>query len=120
MSSLTSFPHQLLLKVDSSKHPIFSRFFLSHHLNLPLDSVVNFKKRNKISLTVLSGPHVHKKSREQFHISHFTSLFCINFNNVEQYHNFLAHKQLLLDITSNQGYTLCFTYSKNEIISLNS
>jgi hypothetical protein len=35
---------------------------------LRVKSVVHLRKRNKPLITLLSGPHVHKKSREQYKI----------------------------------------------------
>jgi len=61
-----------ILKIESSyKNPISKSSILhlgqEHNLQISSrSSFVNLKRRKKLSLTVLSGPHVHKKSREQF------------------------------------------------------
>jgi hypothetical protein len=48
------------------------------NLNLNIQSFIYFKKKKKLLLTILSGPHVHKKSREQYKIDHFGAYFKIN------------------------------------------
>lgn len=37
-----------------------------------------FKKKNKILLTTLTSPHVHKKSREQYKIDYYRIYFVFN------------------------------------------
>lgn len=39
--------------------------------------VVFLKKKRQLSLTVISGPHVHKKSRDQYKIDRYSGFFCI-------------------------------------------
>lgn len=36
---------------------------------------VFLKKRQQLSLTLISGPHVHKKSRDQYKIDHYSGFF---------------------------------------------
>lgn len=48
------------------------------NLNLNIQSFIYFKKKKKLLLTILSGPHVHKKSREQYKIDHFGAYFKIH------------------------------------------
>ncbi len=36
---------------------------------------VFLKKRQQLSITLISGPHVHKKSRDQYKIDHYSGFF---------------------------------------------
>lgn len=108
------------LKFESSKLPIRKNAVINlvHQYNLHPSAVVNLRKRNKFSLTVLSSPHVHKKAREQFCISHFCSFFCFDLSNVLQYHNFLSLKPYLIKTFVNNGFQISFHYTKKEKIAL--
>jgi len=48
---------------------------IAREINPSMRSIVHLRKRNKPSITLLSGPHVHKKSRDQYSIADHRSLF---------------------------------------------
>lgn len=49
----------------------------SYDLNLNIGSLTHLKKKSKQRVTILSGPHVHKKSRQQFRIDLYSAFFVI-------------------------------------------
>jgi hypothetical protein len=48
-----------------------SKFFFFNNGAAHIQSFTYFKKKKKLLLTLISGPHVHKKSREQYKIDHY-------------------------------------------------
>lgn len=48
---------------------------IAQEINLSIRSIVHLRKRNKPLITLLSGPHVHKKSRDQYKIEKRSILF---------------------------------------------
>jgi ribosomal protein S10 len=115
---------KVILKLESSyKNPISKNIILhlGHENNLNISSrssFVNLKRRKKLSLTVLSGPHVHKKSREQFEIGHYASFFQINILNDTHYKDLSIFKKRLDEKAIKDGFEISFSHQKNEKIVL--
>lgn len=76
----------------------------------------SLKKKNKILLTILSSPHVHKKSREQYKIDHYRTFVLLRTKNIEQYKKFLQFKMKLYKFHLNQGLQITLSYSKSGFI----
>lgn len=113
-----------ILKIESSyKNPISksSILHLGQEQNLQItsrSSFVNLKRRKKLSLTVLSGPHVHKKSREQFEIGHYASFFQILVTNENHYKDLSIFKKKLDEKAIKDGFDVSFSHQTNEKILL--
>ncbi len=71
-----------------------------------------FKKKNKILLTTLTSPHVHKKSREQYKIDYYRIYFVFNIKTWQDYKKFLQLKLKLYQYYLDQGLSITFTYNK--------
>ena len=72
-------------------------------------------------MTVISGPHVHKKSRKQYTIFSYTSILPINISSHLSFHNFLLFKQDLLNHSismNNDAFLFSFKYDYLESITL--
>jgi hypothetical protein len=92
----------------------------TNNLN-PLQEVYNLglnfkyftlKKKNKIMLTTLTSPHVHKKSREQYKIDYYKSYLFFHINNIYDYKKFLQFKIRLYQFKFEQGLHITLTYFK--------
>lgn len=70
------------------------------------------KKRNKILLTVLSSPHVHKKAREQYKIDYYRTFILFNLKNINDYKKFLQFKIKLYEFHLKEGLQITLSYSK--------
>jgi ribosomal protein S10 len=82
--------------------------------NLRLDiKCVSLKRKNKILLTTLTSPHVHKKSREQYKINYYKTYLLCNIENLKDYKKFLKFKNLLYELQIEQGLHIYFTFFKN-------
>lgn len=81
-------------------------------------SSVHLKKKGKMSLTVISGPHVHKKSREQLALTNYSTFHQINIQDISDFKNFLVFKQSLSDKFINNGFQISYSYSINETICI--
>lgn len=84
----------------------------AYNLNLNLNCFT-LKKKNKILLTTLTSPHVHKKSREQYKINCYTMCIILNLKHVQDYKNFLKFKIKLYDLYLEQGLQITLTYLKH-------
>lgn len=120
-----SFDRAILRLESSYKNPISKNLVLhlGHENNLNISSkssFVNLKRRKKLSLTVLSGPHVHKKSREQFEIGHYASFFQINLLSDTHYKHLAIFKKKLDEKAIQDGFQVSFSYEKNEKLVLDS
>lgn len=71
------------------------------------------KKKNKILLTLLSSPHVHKKSREQYKMDSYRTFIFFSIKNPTDYKKFLQLKLKLYESYLNQGIQITLTYSKS-------
>lgn len=71
------------------------------------------KKKNKILLTTLSSPHVHKKSREQFKIDYYKTYFFCDLSDLSDLNKFLKFKIKLYATSLEQGLVVVITYKKN-------
>jgi hypothetical protein len=114
---------KIILKLESS---FDCNFLKKSILNLALQNnliitskknlFIDLKKRNKIAVTVLSGPHVHKKSREQLAISKYSSFLEFKIKNTpkgEDFKSFLIFKDKLKTL-SNHSVNISFTYLTSE------
>ena len=71
---------------------------------------VSFKKKNKASFTVISGPHVHKKSRDQYKIESYKGFFAISVLDDFDFFNFLEFKRKLYASYSDQYFNISISY----------
>lgn len=103
----------------AKEYNLDKEIFTNYNNTIPFNNFINLKKRNKISLTVISGPHVHKKSREQFNIPLYTYFYTINLSS--NLKNFSLFKQTLLNKFNENalvGSEISFAYTINEKILL--
>jgi hypothetical protein len=70
---------------------------LAKEMGLPITSRVRLRKKSIASMTLISGPHVHKKSRDQYHIINHSAFFTIIIQTKRQQAIFLEYKALLLE-----------------------
>lgn len=113
---------QVLIKFESY-NPIKKDLIISlaRQINLPIKSYINLKKKNKILVTVISGPHVHKKSREQYKIDYYQSLLLLELDkDFSTLHNdslnskFLYFKHQIYEKALDKGLEITYTYKKKE------
>jgi hypothetical protein len=84
------------------------------------NSFVFLKKKNKLLISLISGPHVHKKSRDQYRIINDTIFFSLVVKNEKDTKNFNEYKRKLLALQLNEGFQLKlkFTYFKKEYVCI--
>jgi hypothetical protein len=104
----------------SSFFPLHEAFnsslnFLSLPSRRPFGSI-SLKKKKKILLTILSGPHVHKKSREQYQIDFYRSFFFFSTTSLSDYKKFLEFKTSLYLLHFDLGFHLSFFYSRRDSV----
>jgi len=82
-------------------------------LNLKIESFVCLEKKDKGSFTVIKGPHVHKKSRDQYHIPRYVAWFtlCLRHPPLEQS---LRHGLEFLNAIKKEYPEIEFTFSGSE------
>ncbi len=90
-------------------------FSSSHPSRRPFGSI-SLKKKKKILLTILSGPHVHKKSREQYQIDFYRSFFFFSTTSLSDYKKFLEFKTSLYLLHFDLGFHLSFFYSRHDSV----
>lgn len=83
-----------------------------------IKSFVSLKKRSKKKFTVISGPHVHKKSRQQFRIDLYSSFLVLTIKDNKDYINFLNLKRKLYENFIDEGCNITFRYLQREKIKL--
>jgi small subunit ribosomal protein S10 len=83
--SLKSFESRL---VQQALHQILSTLSYSSSLDYFHFSVPQKQKR----FTVLRSPHVHKKSREQFHVHSFKTILRVKTKSYDGRHSFSLHE----------------------------
>jgi len=94
--------------------------FIKHtasKLKLDVKSFVSLKKKAKHRFTVISGPHVHKKSRQQYRIDSYVSFFVFELKSKEDFVKFSNLKQELYRNSIDQGSDITFKHSRTEKIS---
>lgn len=91
----------------------FIKHFASK-LNLDVKSFVSLKKKAKHRFTVISGPHVHKKSRQQYRIDSYVSFFVFELQNEEDFIRFSRLKQEFYRNNMDQGSQVTFKHSRTE------
>jgi ribosomal protein S10 len=74
-------------------------------------------------VTVISGPHVHKKSRTQYKMDWYRGLFVIDLRRREHPRvgtaNSVTYKKELLDtLHLDEGFQVSFSYASTGIITL--
>lgn len=94
----------------------FSPLKEAFNLSLNIHSSISLRKNKKIMLTILSGPHVHKKSREQYQIDKFSTLYYIKTRTPEDYKKFLEFKTNLYLLHFDQGFNISFSYSRRDYV----
>ena len=50
---------------------------MAREMNLNISAQGHYKKKNQLKITLISGPHVHKKSRDQYKIDRFGAFLVI-------------------------------------------
>jgi ribosomal protein S10 len=89
---------------------------LARDLNLRAGSIADPKKKNKLLLSVISGPHVHKKSRDQYNM-HVCRAYCaITIASRDEYKRFLAYKKQLYRLQVDEGTQLSFKHRESDAI----
>jgi ribosomal protein S10 len=112
---------KVILKITSHE-PISAKFIfhLAEKMNVNITSFINLKKKDNTLITVLSGPHIDKKSREQFCISKYAKIFIMDFttissfDEINHFKNFLVLKKTFLDYP----FDISFTYFERENLKL--
>lgn len=91
---------------------------LLRDLNLNISSFVFLKKQKRASVTVNSGPHVHKKSREQYQIHQFNAFFTINLVlSSTSAKKVLELRAKLYQICRDSSLVATITYLKHDTVS---
>jgi len=118
----TQFNQQITIQFDCFeknrmvKPKNFIRRF-AYDLKLNIKSFVSLKKKTKQRLTVISGPHVHKKSRQQYRIDSYRAFFTLIVQNKEEYARFLDLKRKLYENYLDEGFEITFKYLKKKKMS---
>ena len=82
-------------------------------------SLVHQRKRNMRLLTLLSGPHVHKKSRDQYNITRYSATFIVFIRNKDDFKTFLEYKNKLHNhMLSTLCFELTIVYEIHRIVRL--
>lgn len=76
----------------------------------------SLKKKNKVLFTLLSSPHVYKKSREQYKLNFYRTFLILTIKNMNEYKKFLQFKTNLYSFSIDQGAQISFTYKKPILI----
>lgn len=66
---------KIVTRIEGHVQPKRSVIRIAQEINLNIRSIVHLRKRNKPLITLLSGPHVHKKSRDQYKIENRSIIF---------------------------------------------
>ena len=113
------FQQQIKVQIESQTYKIPKNPFairLAKHMGLELKSRVPLRKRNELSITLISGPHVHKKSRDQYKIVKYSAFFIVNIRNREDFKTFLEYKKSLFLLNADEEFKFSFTYTKEELM----
>ena len=118
MKRYKSFTNLILIKLGSYE-PINNKqvINLAKELKLPIHWIGNIQKATrKGAITVLSGPHVHKKSREQYKIDYYQSTWWLG----KAPHNklFLFFKNQIYEKSLDKGLEITLTFYKLEKLRL--
>lgn len=89
---------------------------LARSTGLRTQSYVNFKNKKKLLISLISGPHIHKKSRDQYFLQEKIAIFTLDLKNESDFKNFFLFKKKLYQL--NQGVVFKITYIKKETIDL--
>jgi hypothetical protein len=82
-------------------------------MNLNISAQGHYKKKNQLKITLISGPHVHKKSRDQYKIDRFGAFSAIGGQARDK---FLEFKNKLYRLYLDEGFSLTFTYLNQEVL----
>lgn len=82
----------------------------TQELGLKPQSIISFKKKSGSAITLLSSPHVHKKSRDQYKIEKNAVGFTFNINNDQDRLRFIKLKNILNAFGYNMMLARCITY----------
>lgn len=89
---------------------------LARSTGLRIQSYVNLKNKKKLLISLISGPHIHKKSRDQYFLQEKIALLRLDLKNESDLKNFFLFKKKLYQL--NQGVVFKITYIKKETIDL--
>lgn len=107
---------------------------MAREMNLNISAQGHYKKKNQLKITLISGPHVHKKSRDQYKIDRFGAFSvvggptklaapgapgfdanpCAVNSPIKERDKFLEYKNKLYRLNLDEGFSLTFTYSNRE------
>lgn len=73
-------------------------------------------RTGKQSFTVISGPHVHKKSRDQYRIENYSGSFKIELTSATEVRNVSKLKQELRRRNIGEGMNISYRYQKDDEI----
>ena len=110
---------QIKVKIESQTYKIPKNPFairLAKQMGLELTSFVQLKKKNELLITLISGPHVHKKSRDQYKIVKYSGFFLINIRTSQDLKTFIEYKKKLFLSNTDEQFKFSFTYIKNEFM----
>lgn len=89
--------------------------------NLNIKSYVSLKKGAQGTMTLISGPHVHKKSRDQYHTLRHCAFFVLLVRNTQDQLKFLDfYNQLCDDGRTEAGFELSFVHTRHQKVRLGS
>lgn len=100
---------------------------MAREMNLNITARGHYKKKNQMKITLISGPHVHKKSRDQYKIDRFGAFLVLGVigskptsdtNLAGERDKFLEFKNKLFRSNLDQGFSLSFTYLNRESLVL--
>ena len=80
------------------------------------------KKPRRLLITLISGPHIHKKSREQFSVGRYSGSLVLKMQKSEgrspKEKAFANLKKKLYKLNMDEGYSVTFTYLRDECVRL--
>ena len=119
MIATSEFQQQIKVRIESQTYKIPKNPFairLAKQMGLEAKSFVQLRKGNELLITLISGPHVHKKSRDQYKIVKYSAFFAIGIRNRENLKTFLEYKERLFLFNADEGFKFSFTYVKEELL----
>jgi ribosomal protein S10 len=123
MQQSTQFKHKITIQLEcfeknrlTQGKKIITR--LAQDLGLATGTFICLKKKAKQRFTVISGPHVHKKSRQQYRIDSYCGFFSVLINDKQDYIKFQSLKKKLYESCIDQGFDVTFRHSKKEKLRL--
>lgn len=98
---------------------------MAREMDLNITARGHYKKTNQMKITLISGPHVHKKSRDQYKIDRFGAFLVLggfglqptsDNNSAGERDKFLEWKNKLYRLNLDQGFSPTLTYLNRETL----